>query len=104
MKSYVAVQKKLLAIIYSLWKTNQSFEENCHIQNITGDVEPVHPLGSASQKLSTLQKNSPEINQGYTRCTTVEVSPFASSRLLQNKAKKYLVLMTSRRNSGTAGR
>ncbi len=85
MKSYVAVQKKILVIVYSLWKTNQAFEESYEKTTKTGDVELVHPLGSASQKLSGLQKiNSPEINQGYTRCTTVEVSPFAPSRLLQN--------------------
>jgi transposase len=85
MKSYVAVQKKILVIIYSLWKADESFDEDHYKRNITGDVELVHPLGSASQKLSNpQQKNSPELNQGYTRCTTVEVSPFAPSRFLQN--------------------
>ena len=85
MKSYVAVQKKILVIIYSLWKADKSFDENYNRQQITGDVELEHPLGPASQKLSNISKrNSPEINQGYTRCTTVEVSPFAPSRLLQN--------------------
>lgn len=84
MKSYVAVQKKILVIIYSLWKADESFDENYYKRNITGDGELAHPLGSASQKLSDLpQKNSPEFNQGYTRCTTVEGSPFAPSRLLQ---------------------
>ena len=85
MKSYVAVQKKILVIVYSLWKTDQEFNENYQKTIITGDVELEHSLGSASQKLSDVQKrNSPEINQGYTRYTTVDVSPFASSRLLQN--------------------
>jgi transposase len=85
MKSYVAVQKKILVIVYSLWKSDESFDENYRQQNITGDVELVHPLGSASQKLSYLDKrNSPGVDQGYTRCTTVEVSPFAPSRFLQN--------------------
>ena len=85
MKSYVAVQKKILVIIYSLWKADKSFDENYNRQQITGDVELEHPLGPATQKLSNISKrNSPEINQGYTRCTTVEVSPFAPSRVLQN--------------------
>lgn len=71
MKSYVAVQKKILVIIYSLWKKGEPFDENYN--NTTGDVEVAHPLGSASQKLSTPhQENSPDNNQGYTRCTTVE--------------------------------
>jgi transposase len=83
MKSYVAVQKKLLVIIYSLWKTNQSFDQTVQPINTSRDVEPVLPLGSASKKPADLNENSPEINQGYTRYTTVEVSPFASSRLLQ---------------------
>lgn len=83
MKSYVAVQKKLLVMIYSLWKRNEAFNEHHGQQVATRDVESVHPLGSASQKLPDLIENSPDINQGYTRYTTVEVSPFASSRLLQ---------------------
>ena len=70
--------------IYSLWKADESFDENYCQKNITGDEELVHPLGSASKKLSDLHKrNSPEIDQGYTRYTTVEASPFAPSRLMQ---------------------
>ena len=30
MKSYVAVQKKLLILIYTLWKKNEAFNENYH--------------------------------------------------------------------------
>jgi transposase len=41
MKSYVAVQKKLLVIVYGLWKTNSAFDANYYKGNITGDVEPV---------------------------------------------------------------
>lgn len=41
MKSYVAVQKKLLVIIYGLWKTNRAFDANYCKGNITGDVESV---------------------------------------------------------------
>jgi len=43
MKSYVAVQKKLLVIIYALWKTNSAYELN-HTQNKeqhTGEKEQV---------------------------------------------------------------
>ena len=39
MKSYVAVQKKLLVIIYGLWKTNREFDSNYCNRNITRDVE-----------------------------------------------------------------
>jgi len=42
MKSYVAVQKKLLSIIYTLWKKNEKFDEDYQFNNTTGDVEAVH--------------------------------------------------------------
>lgn len=84
MKSYVAVQKKILVLIYSLWKTGQSFDENHNNKHTTRDVEPVHPSRfSFAEAVWAAHKNSPDINQGYTRCTTVEVSPFAPSRFLQ---------------------
>jgi transposase len=84
MKSYVAVQKKILIVTYSLWKNNQAFTEKLY-KNTTRDGKLVHPSRLSFEKTVWLtQKNSPENNQGYTRCTTVEVSPFAPSRLLQN--------------------
>ncbi len=42
MKSYVAVQKKLLSIIYTLWKKNEKFDENYQYKNTTRDEEVVH--------------------------------------------------------------
>src|SRR5205823_12403849 len=41
MKSYVAVQKKLLTIIYSLWKNNKVFDENHYKEYTTRDEELV---------------------------------------------------------------
>ncbi len=41
MKSYVAVQKKILVIIYSLWKNNEAFDEKHYKVNTTRDEEPV---------------------------------------------------------------
>jgi|tagenome__1003787_1003787.scaffolds.fasta_scaffold20658548_1 transposase len=84
MKSYVAVQKKLLVIIYSLWKNNKAFDENYYKEHTTRDEELMQSSRlSFAEADQSIQKNSPEINQGYTRYTTVEVSPLASSRLLQ---------------------
>jgi transposase len=85
MKSYVAVQKKLLVIIYTLWKNNKPFDENHYEQNTTQEVEPVHSSRFSFEEAVRVakEKNSPDVNQGYTRCTTVEVSSFAPSRLLQ---------------------
>ncbi len=43
MKSYVAIQKKLLSIIYTLWKKNEKFDENYKSkEDTTKDVEAVH--------------------------------------------------------------
>lgn len=39
MKGYVAVQKKLLVIIYTLWKKNVSFIENYSLINDSGEEE-----------------------------------------------------------------
>ena len=84
MKSYVAVQKKILVIIYSLWKNNQQFSEEAHKGYITRDEELVLPSQlSFEEAVQVEQKNSSDLHQSYTRCTTVEVSPFAPSRLLQ---------------------
>ena len=42
MKSYAAVQKKLLALMYTLWKKNEKFKENYPSRHTTGDAEAVH--------------------------------------------------------------
>jgi transposase len=84
MKSYVAVQKKLLVVIYALWKNNQSFDENYTSKNITVDAEPAHSSRfSFEEAVPAENENSLSISQGYTRCTTVDESPSAPSRLLQ---------------------
>lgn len=49
MKSYVAVQKKLLVIVYTLWKKNVSFTEE-YITNNTRKRELASTsLGSLAQ-------------------------------------------------------
>jgi len=84
MKSYVAVQKKILIIIYSLWKNNQEFNEKHYKGYTTRDEELALPSRlSFEEGVKIQQKNSSDANQSYTRCTTVEVSSFAPSRLLQ---------------------
>jgi transposase len=84
MKSYVTVQKKILIMIYSLWKNNQQFSEEAYKGYTTRDEELVLPSRfSFGEAVHVTQKNSSDLHQSYTRCTTVEVSPFAPSRLLQ---------------------
>jgi transposase len=84
MKSYVAVQKKILVIIYALWKKNQAFDENHASKPTTGEQEAVHSSRFSFEEAVIINhKNSPDRDQGYTRCTTVELSSFAPSRLIQ---------------------
>ena len=47
MKSYVAVQKKLLLLIYALWKNNTPYEPDYKNKH-TRELEQVLPLGLAS--------------------------------------------------------
>ncbi len=47
MKSYVAVQKKLLVIIYALWKNNTAYDID-HKNKYTRELEQALPLGLAS--------------------------------------------------------
>ena len=49
MKGYVAVQRKLLALIYTLWKNNEPFENRFEKQ-ASGNKEPVPSFASALQK------------------------------------------------------
>ena len=42
MKSYVAVQKKLLVLIYALWKKGEAFDPEYHLTNTTGGKEAEH--------------------------------------------------------------
>jgi transposase len=51
MKGYVAVQKKLLTIIYALWKKNAAFEENYQPKMTSGNEES-NVLFPLSQKES----------------------------------------------------
>jgi transposase len=48
MKSYVAVQKKLLSILFTLWKKNEKFDNNFDQNKTTMDVEVEHSLGIGS--------------------------------------------------------
>ena len=50
MKSYVAVQRKLLVLIYTLWKKNEVFDNNYN-KIISGVEKVVTPLGADSKRL-----------------------------------------------------
>jgi transposase len=52
MKAYTAVQKKLLTIIYALWKNDQSFTDQAEPKS--GDAEQAPSLASAAGELKKL--------------------------------------------------
>jgi transposase len=58
MKAYVAVQKKLLVLIYSLWKKNEAYQPS-YIPNKTQETEDIRPKNDRKQvvlpKSSTTQ-------------------------------------------------
>ena len=62
MKAYVSVQKKLLILIYTLWKKNEAFKPNAKI-NISGNEETVLSFALAHRVNNEV---APEY-QGYTR-------------------------------------
>lgn len=88
MKSYVAVQKKLLVLIYSLWKKDEAYNEipeNKHHK----EREPELPLGAEAtadggavkafkQVVPTMMPALHKVNM------TSERSPYASSRVEQS--------------------
>jgi len=59
MKSYVAVQKKLLVIMYHLWKKNQAFDANYKINIREGEQKLSSQAGGFEE--DKLEKNSPNI-------------------------------------------
>lgn len=82
MKGYVAVQKKLLVILYTLWKKNEPFDKQYGCTGTTNAAEVVH--SSRHSFAEAENESSPDENQGYTRYTTTTVSAFASSRHTKN--------------------
>jgi transposase len=59
MKSYVAVQKKLLTMIYHLWNKNEAYDIN--YQTKIQEEEQKFSLGQLASKKTQSQKNSPNI-------------------------------------------
>ena len=58
MKSYVAVQKKLLVLIYTLWKKNESFDPTKN-----GHVGEAHKKNSPGKTETTQGKQACELSQ-----------------------------------------
>ena len=88
MKSYVAIQKKLLTIIYALWKKEEAYDAAYMKTQSTREEEVVLPSGHNFEEVDGDKlKSSPSLSQDYTRCTTIELSAFVPSGQIKNKSK-----------------
>jgi transposase len=87
MKSYVAVQKKLLVLIYSIWKHNKPYEHNYEKNKYTGEMEQEPSSLLDLEQVGVEIKSSAIPEGGATQGRhTVEISQFASSLLKQKYA------------------
>ena len=81
MKGYVAVQRKLLCIMYTLWKTDQVYDPKKHCEH-SREEEPRGPLsGKTSQidnskrKETTEKKSSPTVRRATRDGLSGKLSP-----------------------------
>lgn len=65
MKSYVAVQKKLLVMIYHLWNKNEAYNANYQL-NIQEEEQKLSSRESVFEENKT-EKNSPNLKEGTTQ-------------------------------------
>ncbi|MXV53215.1 transposase [Pedobacter sp. HMF7647] len=89
MKSYVAVQKKLLVVIYALWKKNEAFDSGCRLHEHTEEQESALPLGSAAiaaEEIFPAEKQVVPVKLPALHKVSMpsERSPYASSRVVQS--------------------
>jgi transposase len=66
MKSYVAVQKKIVTMIYYLWNKNEAYNPNYQINNIQEEERKLSSRASDIED-GKLKKNSPNKNVGATQ-------------------------------------
>jgi transposase len=86
MKGYVAVQKKLLVLVYALWTKNEAYNSD-YRNTHTKEQEQVLPLGSAVAEIAA-HKNSPTKDGLNKVSTPSEQSQYASSR--QSKIEQFI--------------
>lgn len=80
MKAYTAVQKKLLIIIYALWKNNQEFVMK-KSEKISGDDEPVPSFASTPQELKKVNPGITRVKQDRHPSTNRRMPSFAESKV-----------------------
>lgn len=88
MKSYVAVQKKILVVIYALWKKNEPFSPQTEENKHTEERKPESPLGAEAVADENQGKDVKKIVPAEPALHKVDIpseqSPYVSSRVLQS--------------------
>ncbi len=80
MKAYTAVQKKLLTIIYALWKKNEKFIDK-KSEKISGDDEPVPSFASTPKELKKVNPGITRVKQDRHPSTNRRMPSFAESKV-----------------------
>ncbi len=82
MKGYTAVQKKLLVIIYTLWKKDQVFNNNI-AEHKSGVVEPVPSFASTPQELEKISPDTARAKQDRHPSKDRRTPSFAYSKVTE---------------------
>ena len=80
MKAYTAVQKKLLTIIYTLWKNNQQFIDT-RSEKISGDDEPVPSFALTPKEFKKVNPGNARVKQDRHPSTNRRLPSFAESKV-----------------------
>jgi transposase len=80
MKAYTAVQKKLLIIIYTLWKNNEPFN-NKKSEKISGDDESVPSFASTPKELKKVNPGITRVKQDRHPSTNRRMPSFADNKV-----------------------
>lgn len=88
MKSYVAVQKKLLTTIYALWKNNKEFDNDFHAKNIQEKEQELASLHGFEKAEKNSHDNTAMATQGKHPVSVHSVLPLCN---VKNNRKLNLV-------------
>lgn len=85
MKAYTAVQKKLLIIIYSLWKSDEAFIDRQ--EKISGDAEPAPSFAATPKELEKINPGSTRVKQDRHPSKHRRMPSFAENKVRKKTTK-----------------
>ena len=86
MKAYTAVQKKLLILIYTLWKKDEAFEGEYATRQTSKEEEPVPSFASAPQEPITIAPQLSGATQDKHPAKYRRMPSFASGKFIKNSS------------------